>query len=79
MKLVVSFLQAAKMETFLPHSPKDALSGNNLNHSEKFAYCCAFVFFLKNRKTMQLGKKEHLHGIKVNWYVSNKPTIELKS
>lgn len=53
-----SFISSSSKDgDFSPLSPKDALSGNNLNHSEKFAYS-AFVFFPKNEETMQLGKKK---------------------
>lgn len=72
---------SSKDNDFSPPSPKDALSGNDLNHSEKFVYCSTFVFFLKYEETMQLEKKKkkQLRRSKVNWYVSNKSTIELKS
>lgn len=49
---------SSKDKDFSPPSPKDALSGNDLNHSEKFVYCSAFVFFLKYEETMQLEKKK---------------------
>jgi len=55
------------------------LSGNNLNHSEKIAYCSAFVFFLKNEETMTLGEKKTIRGIKLVCfkYIHNQ-TEELK-
>lgn len=75
MKLVVLFLQAAKMEPLFPACQRCI----EKKQPETFWQVCFRIFPRKWRNSATWGKKTTLRGMKAYWYVTSKATIELKS